>query len=238
MFALAADVRPYPWDLRVELDYENLDNGQPDWREGLVQLAWKPRKDFVLLGGLHAAERFDQRDREFIAAAYLPATGVVFHVEGTASSTHRVLPRDTLLAEVACPIGSGWVITPGAKYTRYATGDVSMAMATVEKYVGDYRFAYTGYVSRLEGAAWTPAHRIAASWYRGQLTQVTVSAARGREVENVYPLPLLVTDVRAASVAGAVEVGPRWALTFEAAYVRQGDLYTRRGIRLGTRVLF
>jgi YaiO family outer membrane protein len=238
--ACAAQETVPPWELRVEGAHENLDHGQPDWNEALVQLAWKPRKDFALLGAARTTERFDQRDREGTAAAYVPLgdKGMVLHLEGTLSSTHKVLARDSALAELAQPLGGGWVVTGAAKYSRYDTGNVAIGNATVEKYIGDYRFGYTVYISRLEGASWTPAHRLAASWYRGALTYVTLSGAKGREVENVFPLPLLVTDVSAVSLAGGLELAPTWGLTFEALYVRQGDLYTRRGARLGTRILF
>jgi YaiO family outer membrane protein len=108
----------------------------------------------------------------------------------------------------------------------------------VEKYVGDYRFAWHAQVSRVENSSWAPAHRLSASWYRGELTFATLTLARGREVENVPPDGLLQTDVRAASLSGSLEVAPRWALTGELAWAEQGDLYTRRTARLGTRLLF
>jgi YaiO family outer membrane protein len=237
--ACAAQERK-PWELRIEGAHENLDHGQPDWNEALAQLAWRPRKDFTLLAGARTTERFDQRDREAFAAAYLPLgdSRTVLHLEASASPTHKVLARDSFLADIALPVGSGWVLTPGAKYARYTTGDVTIVTGTIEKYVADYRFGYTAYLSRVEGGPWSPAHRLAASWYRGELTYVTISAARGRDVENVFPLPLIVTDVHGASLAGGVQLASNWGLVGEIAYVRQGDLYTRRGVRIGTRLLF
>ena len=104
--------------------------------------------------------------------------------------------------------------------------------------IGDYRFAYTGYLSRPGSGAWSPAHRLAASWYRGDLTFATLSAARGREVENVFGAGLLATDVRSYSLQAGVELARNVGLTFEWAQVRQGDLYTRRTGRIGTRLLF
>ncbi|MEP7070606.1 MAG: hypothetical protein ABI789_15260, partial [Usitatibacter sp.] len=71
-----------------------------------------------------------------------------------------------------------------------------------------------------------------------ELTYATLSAARGREVENVLPAGLLASDVRSASLAGGVEIAPRFGLIFEWARVKQGELYTRREARLGTRFLF
>jgi YaiO family outer membrane protein len=236
--AAFAEETPPPFEVRAEAQRENLDHGQPDWREDLLQFAWKPRRDTSLSAGARATERFDLKDREGFAAVYVPIVGrTVLHLEASGSSTHHVLPKGMGLAEVAVPFGSGWVASLGGRYSRYETGNVRMANGTLEKYIGDYRLAYTGYLSRPQGAGWTPAHRFAASWYRGTLTFITLSYATGREVESL-PGGLLVTDVRGVSLVGGYELQPNWGLTLEVGQVRQGDLYTRRGVRIGTRVLF
>lgn len=236
----AAQDRPYPWEWRVDGAHENLDNGYADWKEAATQLTWSPRRGLAVLGGARATERYDQRDNEGFGGFYLPlgSAGTTLHAEATGSSTHRVLARWTTLVEASQPLGHGFVLTGGGKFSRYAQSDVQMLNGTIEWYSGDYRLAYTGFISRPEGVGWAPAHRVAASWYRGTLTYVTLSLARGREVENVFPTGLLVTDVRAASLTAGLELTPQWGLTFEYAHVRQGDLYTRRTGRLGTRFLF
>ena len=236
----AQETATRPWDLRVEAQHENLDRGQPDWREELLQLAFKPRRDAAVLGGTRETERFDQRDREGYGAVYLPlGERRVLHLEGSYSATHRVLPRGTGLAELSLPLAQGWVASAAGKVSDYpAGGRVRMAYGSIEKYFGDYRIGYTAYLSRTGHAGWAPAHRLAASWYHGDLTFITLAAWRGREVENVYPATLLVTDVRGASLSGGLEITPGWGLTFEVGDVRQGDLYTRRGVRIGTRFLF
>lgn len=235
--ASAQEATP-PFEVRIEGQRDSLDQGQPDWREAIAQFAYKPRKDTSFVAGARETERFDLRDREGYGAVYLPIAGrTVLHLEGSASSTHRVLPKTMGLVEVSQPLADGWVISLGGREARYDRGRVRMAMGTVEKYMGDFRLAYTGYASRAEGARWAPAHRVAASWYHGPLTFLTVAYARGREVESL-PAGLLVTDVRGASLAGAIEILHGWGLTFELGHVRQGDLYTRRGVRLGTRLVF
>ena len=238
--AAAQEKRAHPWDLRVEGAHDNLDRGYDDWQEFMAQLAWRPDKRTTLFGAYRETERFALRDREGVAGAYLPVgtIGSVLHAEGTWSGSHRVLPRHAYLLELAQPLGSGWVITPGLRQARYDTGDVQATWLLLEKYAGDFRFAWHAQVSRAESSGWAPAHRLSASWYGGELTFVTLTVARGREVENIPPDGLLTTDVRAASLSGSLEVAPRWALTGELAWSEQGDLYTRRTARLGTRLLF
>ena len=220
--------------------HDNLDKGYEDWRELMAHLAWRPDTRTALFGSARTTERYGQRDRELGAGAYLPVgrAGTVLHAEGTWSNTHHVLARHMYLLELAQPLGSGWVLTGGGRGARYDSGDVQAAWLLVEKYAGDYRFAWHSQVSRAEGSGWAPAHRFTASWYGGELTFVTLTLARGREVENVPPAGLLQTQVRAASLSGSLEVAPRWALTGELARTEQGDLYTRRTARLGTRLLF
>ena len=237
--AIAQEASPTPWEFRAEAQHDNLDHGQPDWSEELLQLAWKPRRGLAILGGARATGRFDQRDREGFAAGYLPLTPTTtLHIEGSASGTHHVLARDSGLAEVAQELGGGWVASIGGKLARYDTGDVRIGSLTIEKYLGDWRLAYTGYLSRADDGGWAPAHRLAATWYRDTLTFVTASVATGREVENVLPQGLVSTDVRAYALGGGLGLGRAWGLSLDAGHVRQGDLYTRRYARLGLRVLF
>jgi len=162
----------------------------------------------------------------------------VLHGEGSWSNTHHVLSRHAYLLELAQPLGKGWVLTGGGRQARYDTGDVQATWLQVEKYAGALRFAWHAQVSRVESSGWAPAHRLSASWYGGELTSATLTLARGREVENVPPDGLLQSDVRAASLSGSFEVAPRWALTGEIAWTEQGELYTRRTARLGTRLHF
>jgi YaiO family outer membrane protein len=236
----AASAQAFPWELRIEGEEDNLDHGQPGWKEVLAQLAWKPRKSLAVIGGYRETERFDQRDREVFGGAYVPlgSDRTTVHLEASSSSTHVVLPKSMLLAELSQAFGDGWVVTAGYKASRYATGDTEMALGAIEKYFGDYRIGYNLYLGRPEGASWAPSHRISASWYRGTLTFVTIAAARGREVENVFPAGLISTDVRSVLLAGGLEVSPQWGLTFAIGEERQGNLYTRRGARIGTRILF
>jgi len=237
--AIAQESSPTPWEFRAEAQHDNLDHGQPGWSEELLQLAWKPRRGLAILGGARATDRFDQRDREGYAAGYLPLTAATtLHIEASASGTHHVLARDSGLAEVAQELGGGWVASLGGKLARYDTGDVRIGSLTIEKYLGEWRLAYTGYLSRADDGGWAPAHRLSATWYRDTLTFVTASVAAGREVENVPPQGLVSTDVRAYALGGGLKLGEAWGVSLDAGHVRQGDLYTRRYARLGLRVLF
>lgn len=236
----AQEALPHPWELRVEGARESLDRGLPDWTEVLAQVRYRPTVRTTALAGYRSTERFGLRDREGFAAAYVPIPlgRAQLHVEGSWSPTHRVLARHSGLVEIVLPFATGWVASVGGSASSYMTGDARAAWAGIEKYHGDFRYAYQARVSRPDGAGWAPTHRLAASWYRGELTFATLSASRGREAENIVPVGLLQADVRAASLSAGIEITPRWGLVAELGWVRQGDFYTRRSARLGTRFLF
>lgn len=236
----AQEPRPFPWELRASGARESIDHGLADWREAVAQISHRPIAHQSIFAGFRATERFGQRDREIYAGAYLPLSGMstVLHVEGARSSTHRVLPRHFYLAEIVQPLGGGWVVSAGGKSSRYTYSDAYAAWTTVERYLGEFRYAYQVQIGRGAGGNWSPSHRLTASWYRGDLTFLTASASRGREVENLFPAGLLESDVRAASLEAGLEIERRWGLVMELGWTRQGDFYTRRTLRLGTRALF
>lgn len=234
-----AQERP-PLELRLEGARDGLGRGYGDWSEFAGQLAWRPAPGQSFFGGARATERFGQDDREAFAGAYLPlaAGGPTLRLEASGSATHRVLPKHTVLAELAQPLGGGWVVGGGAKLARYPAADVTTLVATVDRYLGDWRLGYTAFLSRPEGASWGPTHRLVAAWYRAELAQASVSFARGREQENVFPAGIVTSDVRNVTLNAVFEVAPRLGVVLEWAWHEQGNLYTRRTLRVGTRLLF
>ena len=237
----AADApRERPFELRFDAGMDNLSNDFADWRELAALVSYRPTTRLAVFGGYRETERYDQRDREASAGTYVPLPGLTtsLHFEGTWSDTHRVLARNMFLGEVVQPLGDGWVLSAGGKRTRYTESEVDAVWTQVEKYVGNWRFAYNLQVSRPEGVGWSPAHRVTGSWYRGDLTFVTLIASTGREVENIPPAGLVQSDVHSFAALGGLEITKQWGLVLELAYTKQGDLYTRRTARLGTRFLF
>lgn len=227
------------WEARAEAQRDSLDHGKPGWKEELAQLAWKPKQGLAIFGAARATERFNLRDREGYGGAYVSLTpSLDLHVEASASQTHHVLARHATLAELSHKLGDGWVGSLAAKSARYETGNVQTAIGTIEKYAGDWRLGYTGYLSRPESGPWGASHRLSATWSRGTLTYASGSIGFGREIENVVPAGLLVTDVRSATLGGGIEVVRNLGVGIELGYVHQGDLYTRRHARLGARYLF
>ncbi|NJD89148.1 MAG: YaiO family outer membrane beta-barrel protein [Betaproteobacteria bacterium] len=218
---------------------ENLDKGFEDWREAGAQLLWRSGRERSAFLRLRETVRYGERDREAAAGFSTGLSpGWVAALEASGAGSASVLPEWSALATIYRELGGGWVVSAAARRAQYATASVSGANAAVERYVRDLRFAWTVFESRPEGGAWSPVHRLTASWYGDGDTRVEAGYARGRESENVPGVGLVTDDVRSATLSAALGVGRGWALLADLEHHRQGDRYTRQTLRLGARIHF
>lgn len=232
-FAEPAGVELRPFGAR-----ENLDNGFEDWREAGAELAWRNTEGRLLYLRGRETERYGLRDREAAAGLALPiAPAWQLAIEATGTRDAQVLPEWSAIATLYRKLEGGWVASGSWKELQYVTSGVSTATAGIERYIGALRLAYTGYLSRPHGQAWSPTHRVVAAWYGDGLTRLELGAARGRESENT-PAGLITSNVRGYTFSGTLGLSPAWALTLDVEHQQQGDFYTRETIRLGARVFF
>ncbi|HXZ92624.1 MAG TPA: YaiO family outer membrane beta-barrel protein [Burkholderiales bacterium] len=218
---------------------EHLSNNQADWRSAGVSLEARNAERRSYYGYLRGTDRFDLRDNEGMVGTYQPFGGSWgAQLEGTVSPTHRVLAKGSLLGALEKRFEHGWGVQAGYRRSDYETDSSYVWMGTVDRYFSDFRAAYSVYLGRPDGAGFSPSHRLQFSYYYGDHSYVGISGARGREVENVVPVGLVVSQVRSFSLAGRHEFAPGWELTYELLRHRQGDFYTRRGLALGIRHAF
>jgi YaiO family outer membrane protein len=233
--AAAADLQ---LDTRLFVARENLDHGYQDWREEGVEIGARDAAGRFGYVRLRRTERYDLVDREAALGAVVPlASSFTLALEGTKSVDGFVLPGHAIGATLARALPGGWGIAGTARSTSYETSRVTMLSAVLERYVGAWRLAYTGYLSRPDAEAWGSTHRLGASWYGEGLTRAEVGYAQGREIENT-PAGLITSRVRTAYLVASYGLTPGWAITLDLEHVRQGDLYTRETIRLGSRLLY
>lgn len=238
--AAAAEPRGFRVEAEAGGSLERLSNGRADWRSADLSVMARNERNQSYYGRARRTERFDLRDSELQAGTYQPigaAWGL--QLEASASSTHRVLPRDSVLVQLDRRFEHGWGIQAGYRRSRYTAGGTDLVVGTLERYFSAYRAAYSVYLGRPDGAGFSPSHRLQLGYYYdAERSFVAVSVSSGREVENVPPDGLLESRVKAISLFGRHEFAPGWAIRYELYRQRQGDLYTRRGLALGIRRAF
>lgn len=219
--------------------HERLDRGRDPWRSVYVEGSWRHAGGRTLYGGLRQTERFRQRDDEVQAGFYQPfASDWTVQGEVTASPEHHVLPEHAFMLGFARRLPHGWVASVGLKRTEYTATASHLATVGLERYTGPWRLAYTLYAGRPDGASTGVAHRLQADYAYGERSSVGLALTRGREIENAGPAGIIVSDVQELGLIGRHWLSARWAVSYEALVHEQGDLYTRRGLRVGLRRLF
>ncbi|TCS71498.1 YaiO family outer membrane protein [Sulfuritortus calidifontis] len=230
------------WAGRLEAEIgasmENLDKGYADWESRYLEAGYQIDKRQSVYGMVRQTERFAQRDSELLAGYYHPlGPDWTLVLEGNFSPTHEVLAKWSAFAQVQRTLPDGWGAHLGLRRTEYTHDTTSTANLTLERYWSNYRAGYTFYSSYLEGSGSSSAHRLQFDYYYGEHSRVGLYAATGRELEN-QGTTVLASDVYSLGLVGRHWLNPDWAIIYELSSQRQGDLYTRNGIKLGLRRAF
>lgn len=238
---LATDLPPaVANEVEAGLSHELLDNGYANWDslylDGLHRLGHR----HAVYGGLRETQRYDLRDREISAGYYHPLgetlTGLL---EASASPDHNVLAKDSLFGQLQKAFEGGWDVQAGLRRSQYNSGSTDLMVLTGERYWGNYRGAYTLYLGKPQGGGTASSHTGQLAYYYSERSYLAFAVSSGRQAENLGPgLGVLTTAVSSARFSGRHWLGSAWGTSYEAIVEHQGDLYTRKGIRLGLRHAF
>ncbi len=155
------------------------------------------------------------------------------------SPEHHVLPQDSVFGQLQKSFEDGWDAQAGMRHTQYNLVATDMMVLTGERYWGNYRAAYTLYLAKLQGAGTAPSHSGQLSYYYAEHSYLTLVLTKGRQAESLGPgLGVLLLDVTGVSLSGRHWLNSAWGVSYEAITEHQGNLYTRKGIRLGLRYAF
>lgn len=218
---------------------ESLTRGLPQWRSQYLSAEWRWPDRKAFYGGVRETERYDLKDREMHLGGILPfGTDTQAQFEAGVSDTHRVLARRYFLLQIQHRPAEGWSVATGARRSTYDSGHASVLHLSAERYVGNERFSYTLYEGGPDGAGLTPSHRLQWAHHYGERDWFALALTRGRETEYTGNAAFLTSRISGASLSGQHEVAPDWSVSWGLERHRQGDAYTRSGVRLGLRHAF
>ncbi len=226
-------------EAELGFSYERLTKDFSDW----LSLHVEASKAFDARTSLHASfretERFSLKDQELTAGLRFPfgRTWAGF-VEGGVSPSHQVLPKWSVVGQVERLFEIGWVVYAGLRHTEFPAAATSSAIATIETYWGSNRASYSFYLNRVEGGGSSASHVLQSSYYYDYFSSLNLTFSIGRELENIPPSGgVLSTHVRSLAFFGRHWFANRWAISYEIRVHEQGDIYTRKGARIGLRYL-
>jgi YaiO family outer membrane protein len=227
-------------EAQFNYSFESLSNGYGEWRTASLDISRKFSGGRTIYGSFLTTERFRRRDRQLTAGIYQPLGNKwAAQFEASVSPTHRTLAKWTAHAQIERRLEKGWNLSAGYRRTNYTAAKVNLVNAGAEKYFGNYRAAYTLYVSNLEKNGTSASHRFQVNRYYGeQASSVGIAAGFGRELESLGNRGVLQTDVQSVSINGRHWLNRRWGFNYDASWTRQGKFYVRRGLNFGIRYKF
>lgn len=240
-FACAGSAQAGPLALEAAHGVERLNAGLADWRQSEFLALWRDPAGWATNGSLRRTERFGLVDRQLEAGGSIElAPQWRAEAEIALSATHRVLPASRWRGRMWRDGVAGWNLALGAGRTLYrgdgATQGSALAELQAERYVADWRFAWAGSATRLDGGGLGSAHVWRANWYLDERLALGTVLAFGREFENTPGSGVVSSSVRSAAITAQWAVAPAWSLSGAMSSHRQGDLYERNGWWLGLRV--
>jgi YaiO family outer membrane protein len=233
----AAEILPY--EMEVGTSRSVLNNGFSDWSSTYVDLEMKLGDRNNIYGSLRKENRYSKTDTEIMGGFYDPIDErFTVVIEMTGSQTHYVLPSRSFRGQLECQIAKGFDANFGLSRTEYNNATVNLLTLNGEYYWGNYRAAYTRYMSFLLGNGAANSNQMQVAKYYGDRNWYGVTFSDGNELETLPSTQVLRSHVRTLVVSGRHWILPRLALTYTFGNYRQGSFYTRNGIQLGLRRQF
>jgi len=234
---------PIEPELQLELGawYEHLSNGSGTWQTYFLSMNRKFASGQTLYATASTVQRFHLTDPNLMVGFVQPldhSRHWIATFEAAGSSSHQVLPQYALYAEIAHVFGGGWVGHAGIRHSKYGPDRVNIGVFNVEKYIKQYRFAYTLFVANLNGQSTATAHVFTGNYYYGDRNSVGLNVAFGQEIESIGEGVLVQTPVREVSINGKHWMNDKWGFSYWAGWHRQGTLYTRSGGQIGLLLRF
>jgi YaiO family outer membrane protein len=226
-------------EIEIGFSHDSLDKGHAGWSSVYLDGAHRFGDRHSIYGELRQARRFNLSDREVSGGYYQPiGEAWTVLIEASVSPDHNVLPKNSLLGQLQKAFDGGWDVQAGLRRSQYNAASTGLMVLTGERYWDNFRAAYTFYLGKIQGAGAAPSHKGQLSFYYTEHSYLTLGLAKGRQVENLGAgLGVLTTDVTSTSLSGIHWLGS-WGVSYEAIAERQGELYSRKGIRFGLRHAF
>lgn len=220
--------------------YENLDRNFASWNSAYIGgfRSSGPRNN--IYGRASQVQRFDMQDVSIMAGLTRPLSERwTLGLEADYNPAHHFLPQWALQGSAHFRMNHGFGALFNFRHAGYSLLDADTGSIGLERYWGNFRIAYTLYISQLQSAPEpTFSHLGQIAYFYGDRNQVGIAIGGGQQVMLLGPGRLRNADVESYALLGQHWVTPKWALVYDISLNVQGTAYTRYGATFGIRYAF
>lgn len=220
--------------------YENLDRNFASWNSTYIGGFRSFGQRSNIYGRASQVQRFDMQDVAIVAGLTRPLTERwTLGLEADYNPAHHFLPQWALQGSAHYKMDYGFGALFNFRHAGYSLLDTDTGSVGLERYWGDFRIAYTLYISQLQFAPEpTFSHLGQIAYFYGDRDQIGIAIGGGQQVMLLGPGRLINADVESYALHGQHWVTPKWALVYDISLNVQGTAYTRYGATFGVRYAF
>mgnify|MGYP003641884509 CR=1 FL=1 len=217
------------WQVLVGAGYDRLDNDAPSWNQQFIEISRQQDGYGRHHLGIARDERFSTSDITLrIGSDFRFADHWLAGIGATNASSPQFSADSSYRLYLGRNFERGWVATLSAQRRNFSSATVSTTSALIERYVGEFRFAYSLAVGHLHSAGNSLGHSFTSNWYFNDSASIAIAINSGEEAEAIGPGRVLETRVRGITLSGHRDVNDRLTLKWWLGTHDQGDFYRRQ----------
>lgn len=233
------DAAPY---VEIGSNYDQLTNNYASWSAQYLNLSMPLQENGLVNVQAQNVQRFSMVDQDLnIAYAYPTKLGVI-NIDGGYSANPNFLPQTSLGLgwNGKLPEGFGYIVSANQKqYSEsYANASTNMYSLGLEKYIGEFRFAYVGMVSSINRNQGSFASKVQGQWIGSSANRIGLTYAQGMEPAVVALNNLASIQFQYVQIDSLYWMTKTIGLTTALWHGKEGSYYQRNGGQLGLRVTF
>ena len=233
------DAAPY---IEIGSSYDQLTNNYASWSSQYLNLSVPLKENGLVNVQAQNVQRFSMVDQELNVAYAYPVSAGVLNIEGGYSANPNFLPISTvgLGWNGRLPQNFGYIVAANQKqYSEsYSNAFTNMLSLGIEKYIGEFRFAYVGMISSINKSEGAFASKIQGQWFSENNNRLGLTYAQGMEPEVVALNNLNSIQFQYIQLDGLYWITKTVGLTSAIWHGKEGSYYQRNGGQLGVRVTF
>ncbi|MBU3603247.1 YaiO family outer membrane beta-barrel protein [Polynucleobacter sp. AP-Kaivos-20-H2] len=233
------DAAPY---VEIGSNYDQLTNNYASWSAQYLNLSLPLHENGLVNVQVQNVQRFSMVDQDLnIAYAYPTKLGVI-NLDGVYSANPNFLPQTSLGLgwNGKLPEGFGYIVAANQKqYSEsYANAATNMYSLGLEKYIGEFRFAYVGMVSSINRNQGSFASKVQGQWIGSSENRLGLTYAQGMEPAVVALNNLASIQFQYIQIDSLYWITKTIGVTTALWHGKEGSYYQRNGGQLGLRATF
>lgn len=244
--SLSGKARPVVFDaapyIEIGSSFDQLTNNYANWSSQYLNLSLPLQENGLVNIQAQNVQRFSMVDQELDVSYAYPLKYGVVNIEGGYSANPNFLPQTSVGVgwNGKLPQNFGYIIAANQKqYSQsYANASTNLYNLGLEKYWGQFRFAYVGMISSINRDQGSFASKVQAQWISDTNNRLGLTYAQGMEPTVVALNNLSSIQFQYIQLDGLYWVTKTVGITSAIWHGKEGSYYQRNGGQLGLRVSF